>query len=192
MSIFSEHILKSLNDYKRLLRRYLSNSERESAIINLGIKRKSLKSDSDVILYNKALRVLEDIEYWSAKLNRVATEYSGIDEFYNYLKNYLSQYQVENNTVVNVNHRASCALVQAIQLIGLPEKALNSQAAKLENCIETIAKFCTKDQRRMLARALCDQKNEGKNIITTSSTLENFVRNNLEPANSDEPFYRSI
>src|SRR4051794_38688117 len=112
MSIFSEHILKLINDYKRLLRRYLSNSEREKTIISLGIKRKSLKYDNDVILYNKAHRVLSDIMYWSSKLNRVAGEYSGVDEFYQHLQNYLSNFRVEHNVVVHISQHASRALVQ--------------------------------------------------------------------------------
>lgn len=181
MSVFSEHILKSLNDYKRLLRRYLSNSDRDKAIINLGIKRKSLKFDSDVILYNKAHRVLSDIEYWSAKMNRMATEYSGIDEFYQYLKNYLSQYRVENNAVVHINQRVSCALVEAIQIISLPDSKLSeSRVLKLDDCIKTVATFGTKDQRVMLAKALRNQKSLGNTISIYSPTLDNFVRNHAE------------
>lgn len=180
MSIFSGHILKSLNDYKRLLRRYLSTTERGKAIINLGIKRKSLKFDSDVILYNKAHRVLKDIEYWSAKLNRVATEYSGIDEFYQYLSNYLSQYRVENNVIVHVNQRVSCALVQAIQIIALPHSELSdSNLLKLDDCIETVAQLGTKDQKTMLAKAL--RKSSADNRLNIySPTLDNFIKNNIE------------
>lgn len=186
MSIFSEHILKSLNDYKRLLRRYLSGTERDKAIIDLGIKRKSLKFDNDVILFNKAHRVLSDIEYWSSKLNRIATEYSGIDEFYQYLKKYLSQYRVENNMVVHVNQRVSCALVQAIQIISLPETNISdSNVLKLDDCIETVAKFGTKDQRIMLAKALREQIATMNSTNISSPTLDSFVKNYTESNSSD-------
>lgn len=177
MSIFSEHILKLLNDYKRLLRRYVSGVEREKAIINLGIKRKSLKFDNDVILYNKAHRVLKDIEYWTDKLNRTATEYSGIDEFYEHLESYLSNYRVDGNAVVHITQRVSCALVQAIQIISLPEAKLSdSNVSKLDDCIQTIAKFGTKDQRNMLAKALNKQRTHNNNANLFTPALDSFVK----------------
>ncbi|MBA2655195.1 MAG: hypothetical protein H0U71_09065 [Gammaproteobacteria bacterium] len=180
MSIFSEHILKLLNDYKRLLRRYLSTTEREKTIINLGIKRKSLRFDNDVILYNKAHRVVKDIEYWTAKLNRTATEYSGIDEFYQHLKSYLTHYRIENSSVVHVTQKVCCALVQAIQIISMtPSQLSETTVSKLDDCIQTIAKFGTKDQRTMLANALNKQRqDENPNLFTPA--LESFVKNHCD------------
>lgn len=158
MSIFSASIVKLVNDYKRLLRRYLPNSEREKAIINLGIKRKSLRFDNDVILYNKAHRILNDIEYWTEKTKRTAAEYSGVDEFYQHLKDCLSNYRVENSVVVHANQKASCALVQAIQLISSSEAdSSDTNASKLNDCILTVEKFGTPEERKMLAKALYDQ-----------------------------------
>jgi len=182
MSIFSEHVLKLLNDYKRLLRRYVTNTEREKTIINLGIKRKSLKFDNDVILYNKAHRVLQDIDYWREKLNRTATEYSGIDEFYEHLKNYLSQYRVEGNAIIHMTQKVSCALVQAIQIISLPASKLSdSSVLKLDDCIQTISKFGNKDQRIMLANALNKQRAQSLNTHLFTPALDSFVKNHCDP-----------
>lgn len=188
MSIFSEQVLKLLNDYKRLLKRYLATNERENTILKLGIKRKSLKSDNDVILFSKAHRVLEDIEYWSSKAIRVATEYSGVDEYYQHLKKYLENYQIENNAIVHVTQRVSCALVQAIQLIALPSS--DSNVSKLDDCISTVAKFGTKDQRVMLAKALHAQTTDTNSVTIYSPILDNFVKNNVEQVQSfeDQPF----
>jgi|688.fasta_scaffold634871_1 hypothetical protein len=181
MSIFSEHVLKMLNDYKRLLRRYVSSTERENTIINLGIKRKSLRFDNDVILYNKAYRVLQDIEYWTDKLNRNATEYSGIDEFYTHLKSYLTQYRADGNTIIHVSQQVSCALVQAIQIISLPESKLSDyNISKLDDCIQTIAKFGTKDQRNMLAKALNKQRTDTLNTNLVTPALDSFVKNHCD------------
>ena len=174
MSIFSEHILKFLNDYKRLLRRYISTPEREKTIINLGIKRKSLKFDNDVILFNKAHRVVKDIEYWTEKLNRSAAEYSGIDEFHQHLKSYLNNYRADNNMIVHVTQKVSCALVQAIQIISLSEIS-DANAAKLDDCIQTITKFGTDEQRIMLAKALNNQKAQSGSNFSTP-VLDNFVK----------------
>lgn len=191
MSIFSEHILKSLNDYKRLLRRYLSNNERDKAIINLGIKRKSLKFDNDVILFNKAHRVLSDIEYWSVQLNRTATEYSGIDEFYHYLKSYLNQYRIESNAIVHVNQKVSCALVQAIQIISLSKSEISDDdVSKLDDCIQTVAKLGTKDQRIMLAKALHNQQSEDSQWSIFTPTLDNFIKSHNDVVSCEESLVR--
>lgn len=187
MSIFSERILKSINDYKRLLKRYVSTADREKAIINLGIKRKSLRFDNDVILYNKAHRVLQDIQYWREKLNRTATEYSGIDEFYEYLKSYLSNYRIEGNIIVHITQRVSCALVQAIQIISLPESKLSdNNVSKLDDCIQTIAKFGSKDQRTMLAKALNKQRTTYSNPHLFTPALDSFVKNYCDTLQREE------
>lgn len=188
MSIFSEHILKLLNDYKRILKRHLSTKEREKTIIDLGLKRKSLKFDTDAILYNKAHRVLKDIEYWTAKYNHAATEYSGIDEFYSHLKKYLNNYRIDSSQIVHMTQQVSCALVKAIQLISLPDAMLcDSHTHKLDDCIQTVVKFGTKDQRIMLAKALHNQKNRTATIFTPA--LDNFVKNHYEYSPSrDEHF----
>jgi hypothetical protein len=180
MSIFSEQILKALNDYKRLLKRYVSSQERENAIIKIGIKRKSLKLDNDVILFNKAHRVLQDIEYWLKKLNRTGTEYSGITGFYQYLNACLSQYQVENNAIVHVTQKVSCALVQAIQLVSLPLSQLSdSHVSKLEECIHLITKFGTKEQHGMLANAVKQQKTNEVNS-NLPPALDKFIQNHCD------------
>jgi hypothetical protein len=178
MSVFSKYILKLLNEYKRLLKRYLPVKEQKKAIINLGIKRKSLKFDNDVIFYNKAHRVLKDIEYWKEQFNRTATEHSGIDNFYHYLKSYLSHYRIENGVIVHITQKVSCALVQAIQLISLPASKLNeNNVSKLNDCVHMISQFGSKDQQKMLAKAL-NPKNSDHNVRSLSPVLDNFVASN--------------
>lgn len=167
MSVFSDYILKLLNDYKRILKRYMSAEERENTIIELGLKRKSLKSDNDVILYNKAHRTLKNIEYWTSRSSHNATEHSGIDEFYQHLKNYLNDFRIENNQVVHMSQKVSCAIVQVIQLLALPATKLceNSNSNKLNSCIQTVAKFGTKEQRTLLANALQTQKVQNSTVF---------------------------
>jgi hypothetical protein len=131
-----------------------------------------LKFDNDAILYNKAQRVLSDIEHWTAKLDRTATEYSGVDEFYLHLKEYLSHYAVEKNAIVHVNQRVSCALVQAIQLIACAPLS-EQNTTKLEECIQTISKHGEKEQRIMLAKALHKTHNDIPQFH--SPIMDNFV-----------------
>lgn len=176
MSVFSDYILKLLNDYKRILKRYMSVEEREKTIIELGLKRKSLKSDNDAILYNKAHRTLKNIEYWTCRASHTATEHSGIDEFYQHLKKYLNDFRIENNFVVHMSQKVSCAIVQAIQLMALPVTKLseNSTSNKLNSCIQTVAKFGSKEQRIMLANALQTQKGRNSNIF--GPILDKFTK----------------
>jgi hypothetical protein len=153
MSTFSSNVLKLLNSYKRLLRRYVSPAEREKTIVGLGIKRKSLKLDNEVILYNKVQRVIKDIEYWIKKLNCNAVEYSGINEFYNHIKAYFDQYRVEKDKVIHITQKVSCALVHAIQIISMSTLS-DTHTSQLDNCIKTIIQFGTTDQKTMLANTL--------------------------------------
>jgi hypothetical protein len=175
MSIFSEYILKLLNEYKRVLKRYVSPSQREKTIIELGLKRKMLKFDSDVILYNKANRVLHDIENWTKNSINTATEYSGIDEFYQHIKNYLSEYRIEGNQIIHTSQKVSRALVQAIQLISLSHMKLSNQTTqKLEECVQTINHFGSKDQRILFAKAIIQQKNNYRDFGLVQ--LDNFMK----------------
>lgn len=176
MSVFSDYILKMLNDYKRVLKRYMSLEEREKTVIELGLKRKSLKSDNDVILYNKAHRALKNIEYWTSRSNHTATEYSGIDEFYQHLKRYLNDFRIDNNQVVHMTQKVSCAIVQAIQIMSLPDVKIseNNMTSKLNIYVQTVAKFGTKEQRTMLANALQTHKTRNNHLY--GPIFDNFSR----------------
>jgi hypothetical protein len=156
MATFSEHILKLLNDYKRLLKRHLSITEGRQAIIDLGLTHKSLKFDTDVILHNKARCVVKDIESREA-LDRITGEYSSIHKFYQHLISYLANYQIENDAVIHITQKVSCALVEAVQIVSITKSELSgNQTSRLDDCTKIIEKFGTQDQRTLLADLLID------------------------------------
>jgi oligoendopeptidase F len=187
MATFSERTLKLLNDYKRMiLKRYISPEERKQTINELGLKRKSLKFETDVILYNKAHRVLKNIENWTGKLGNTATEHSGIDEFYQHLKKFLNDFHIAHGRVVHITQAASRAVVQTIQVLSLPEPKLSKEAHKLDDLIQTIIKFGTSEHHAMLSKAMDEHKDSDSSIL--SPVLKNFTK---YQARVEEEFLRN-
>jgi hypothetical protein len=184
---FSEHTLKLLNDYKRMiLKRYLSTEERKQMMTKSGLNRKSLKFDTDVILYNKAKLVLKDIEDWTSKLGNTAMEHSGIDEFYQHLKKYLNDFHIADGRVVHTTREVSRAVVQTIQVLSLPEPKLSKEAHKLDALIQTIIKFGTNEHQAMLSKAIDEHKDSDSSIL--SPVLKNFSK---YQARGEEDFFRN-
>lgn len=148
--IFSNIILKAISDYKLLLRRTLPAKECSARIISMGIKRTQLRKIGDVALYNIALKIIEKLEEYVSHEGKENIFYSGAEEFLLYLKKLLNQYHIEGNRVTHATQSASCALVDAIQLISLPEhKHTIDIIEKLIKAIHTVVRYGSKDQLTM-------------------------------------------
>lgn len=175
MTFFSESMFKLLTEYKRVLKRYFKPEDRLIKIDDLELQRKLLKYADDIGLFHKAHRVLNDIEQWNNTTTNSPTEYSGIEEFYQHLKNQVNEYRLENGKLVNITQQASRAIVDAVQLMGLPEPQLTQPIAKkLDQCIYIVAKFGSKEQQDVFIKALKTQKNRLVNFFLP--LLNNFER----------------
>lgn len=143
--IFIETIARAISDYRFMLRRHLSQTERRKKLAELNLKDPTI-FDSPVKLFEVATRIVDDIEA-SVELPQSYYAYSGIAEFGKYLKEYLAKYEIENGRLVHCAQKASKAMIQAIQLIGLPEQRLNADtAAKLNNCSNQVVKYGSQEQ----------------------------------------------
>ena len=148
--IFSNIVLKAISDYKLLLRRILPARECSARIVSMGIKRTQLRNIDDVGLYNVVLRIVEKLEEYVEKEGKENIFYSGAEEFLRYLKKLLDEYHVDGNKVVHATQSASCAVVEAIQLITLPEhKHTIDVIEKLIKSIHTVARHGSKEQLAM-------------------------------------------
>jgi hypothetical protein len=176
MSVFSEIITKALNDYKLILKKNLSSSKKAAKLAALGLKRQQLKQANDVGLYKKAQQVLQDLEQ-SIEFpdDNTPSWYCGLHEFYKYLQAILADYYLQQNTVIHITQQSSRALVDAIQLMGLADKALDTQiAGKLDQCGQTVARFGSKEQQEKLAYAL--KLHKGRNTSFFLPLLDNFEK----------------
>lgn len=146
MSIFSETMTKAISDYRLLLRRYLDQVERMMKLQKLNLRDADLY-ESDLALYQTGKAIVADIETNMATGTQGYYSYSGVQQFCDYLKEYLDNYHIENDQVVHRAQKASRALIEAIQLAGLPREGLNEAVAKqLFDCNKAVAVFGSQEQ----------------------------------------------
>jgi len=121
-SIFVETISKAISDYRQLLRRHLSQSERMTKLMELNLKQPDYSNQ--VALYRTAQRIIQDIETNLDRGPKSYYTYSGVGNFGRYLKDFISNYIIEGQQVVHRAQKASRALLDSIQLISLPVERL--------------------------------------------------------------------
>lgn len=158
MSPFADKIRQFVYLYKQILKRYLPANAYENKVKTLHIKRKDLKNTNDVDLFHIANRLLHDIEFWLATKHLPASEYSGVQSFQQYIKDFIHGYTISQDKVINLNQNASKAAINAIQLLNQPPSA--KTAEKLQENILTLRQFGNQDQIEMLMKAL--QKRAGE------------------------------
>lgn len=166
MSIFAETIVRAISDYRLLLRRYLSQSERMMKLHRL--KLRDLDAyEADLALYQAAKAIVADIEENMKMPNQSYYSYSGIQQFCVFLKEYLDNYHLENDRVVHRAQKASRALIKAIQLSTLPHDRLNDSIAKqLFDCNKTIVCFGSQEQWELQMQTLARQKENNPGFYT--------------------------
>lgn len=163
MSIFSITIKKAIQDYRFLLRRYLPQAERMTKLQKLRLKKKDTY-ESDFSLYQAASNIVADIEKNMLNADQGYYSYSGIEQFCQYLKDYLNDYMVENGVVIHRTRNASRALLHAIQLASTPREQLDERIAKkLFESSKEIVQYGTPEQFDLYSQALesCQAKNPG-------------------------------
>jgi len=154
MSIFAETVTKAIADYRYLLRRHLGQVERVTKLQQLHLK-DAATYKTDLALYNAAQAIITDIEKNMTQSKPGYYSYSGIDQFAQYLKEYLDDYLVEGDEVVHRARKASRALLKAIQLSALPSARLDEKTAKqFFDCNKTVAEFGSGEQYRLHAEML--------------------------------------
>ena len=172
MSIFSETMKKTINIYRSMLRKYLPQAERVNKLNELNLKNPQLY-ENEVALFRTGWAIINDIERHLDKSTYGYYSYSGVGSFASYLKNFLENYELDGNRVIHRSQKASNALIEAIQLLGLPKEKLTTEIAdKLSKCNKVLATCGSEEQQEL-------HKN----------TLRNAIRKQHEQNSS---FYRSI
>ena len=166
MSIFSETMVKAIADYRLLLRRYLNQVDRMTKLRALNLKDPDLH-ESDIALYHAGEAIIADMEENMVTHVHGYYAYSGIQEFCNYLKEYLSNYFIENEQVVHRAQKASRALLESIQLTTLPREKLSDQIAKqLLQCNKTVVVMGSKEQCELQLEVLTRQQSQNPGFYT--------------------------
>ncbi len=161
MSPFSIKTRSYINDYKKILRRHVTQSTYAAKVRTLHIKRQELRHLSDVDLFHIANRILYDIESWLVNQNISASEYSGIDEFHKNIKKHISAHQFDNDKITQPDQQASRAIVESVQLLCMPLSEKTS--ALLKKNITLIHKIGAADYLDKLSEALYKKNMEMNN-----------------------------
>ena len=161
-TLFIETVRKAVFSYRQLLQRHLDREQRRAKLEALGL-RGEVNFDSDVVLLGLANAIVDDIE-----ANMGSTKeggcyaYSGVETFKDYLKQFISDYEVEGDSVVHRGQRASRSLLEAIQLLGLPSTQLTPVILKkLRSCNKVLADYADERQTEQYRSALINDRQEG-------------------------------
>jgi hypothetical protein len=172
---FSERILKAISEYKLILRKNMPTLEASSKIRSSGLKRMQLRDADDLSLFDIANKIVKDLEDYVVRENKAANYYSGAEEFLRHLKNILDDYRVEDNKVVNITHKTACAVMDAIQLVALPESKLSTEAIeKIRKCVAIISKYGDREQIDLLKKAVKVNKERLMNFVQQCGDVLNF------------------
>ena len=127
MSLFAQNVAQAIADYRLYLRKSkdVDQASRVAKLTRLHLKDVNVYSD-DIVLFNTAHAILSDIRETIDIPEQGYYSYSGIAKFYQFLNDYLADYEVEGERVVHRAQRASRAILEAIQIInGKPAHVLN-------------------------------------------------------------------
>lgn len=183
MSIFSETMTKAISDYRLLLRKHLHQVERMMKLQKLNLRNSDIY-ESDLTLYETGKAIVADIEMNMAMSTSGYYSYSGVQQFCLYLKEYLSNYHIENDQVVHRAQKASRALIEAIQLAALPSEGLNESVAKqLVECNKAVANFGSQEQCELQLQMLARQQANNPGFYTRIIVhLESLMSNRCSEA----------
>lgn len=170
MATFSKTISTALNYYKGIVRKNYETKDANEHIKQLKLKRRQIQNANDITLYNMAWNVVKHIEGQIATQATNPSWHFGVADFMNYLQNTLNEYKIENNRVVHVGRKASAAILEVIQHIGLPKHQINPQ--QLDNCIKVVAQYGSTEQHEMLKKVLV--KNMDKHVGLLDTLLQRF------------------
>ena len=177
MSVFVQTATQIINDYKRLLSKLVSaTTDRQDRLKTMRLKRKDLRSSTEVDLYIKIKDIIADLENWQRKSTRESLEYSGLENFIEHVKSSFNEFRLtSSNKVVHGRQKASCALIEAVQLMSMPDPKLTSDLyERLDQCSQIIAKFGTQDQQIAYNKAL--QVHRERNASFFHPLVDSFKR----------------
>lgn len=164
MESFSEFVLRTISDYKLFVRKNFSAREAAAKIKVLGLKRMQLRNSDDLHLFAIGTKIIDELERYVNNQDRTVTNtcYFGADEFLRHLKSIMSEYCIEDGKVIHTSKAASRAMIEAIQLVTLPEHQFTLEILeKLNKCINLVAKYGSMEHITLLNSAI---KKNKKNI----------------------------
>ena len=149
MSMFAETIAQAIADYRLYLRKSknVDQATRVAKLAKLNLKEVNIYS-GDVILYKTASSILDDIRESIDIPEQGYYSYSGISKFYQFLSEFMSNYDLDEDIVIHRAQRASRSILEAVQIInGKPAHLLNDSIKhQVYSCHEIIVNYGSEEQ----------------------------------------------
>ncbi len=152
MTDFRSVILKLIGDYKNIIKKELTTANFSAFLKHMKLKRSYLRDMSDVELYRVSLNIVSDLKgrYDKPKFKATSVNhYSGVSGFIKYLENVLEQYCIDGNKVVNLGHRVSVVLLNAIQMINNQKENDIVKIEQLRDYANIISIYGNDEQKRI-------------------------------------------
>lgn len=162
MSTFSINITKLLDEYKSILRKMLPLKEANAKIYRLKLVNKQLSQvTKDITLYKIAHNVISDANKLTKELANHQSYSFKLFDYAEQLKNTLNDFCIEDEKVIHPKQEASRRILEAIQLLSLPNTKINSALLeRIKTCTEAVSKYGSPEQCEQLAALI---KNKSSN-----------------------------
>lgn len=148
-SVFAETVVEYISDYRTVLRKSLPQAERMLRLKRLNLKSITVYSD-DVELYNTSIQILEDIDANGKIPEQGYYSYSGLQNFQEKLRTFITQYAIVDKKVINRSQYTSTLLLDVIQMINTPGlQQADELQHKLLECNILIVYHGSNEQRQL-------------------------------------------
>lgn len=149
MSIFSEKAIAIINDYRQLLKKFMTRTERVQKLLELRLNRRS-PDEPDMDLYKTIQSILEDVRARLQSGPAGYYSYSGLYSFYDHVQASMQDYALTRGHIVHRTQAASRALLEAFQMLSSASSSKNPQDAlvfnRFQECNSTLAHFASDEQ----------------------------------------------
>jgi len=175
-SNFHDLMCKTLLEFKLIINRHLPKQQEKEIITQLKLRRKHIQAANDIMLFRIAQNVLTHLDNILTREIDVPSWYSGIEEFRHYLKKILTTYKTINNRkVVHGSQMAANSIIQALQLLSLPNDRFNDQVKeKLFRHGRIISQYGDENQHKHYSNVLRQKFHETPNLYL--SLMKDFQR----------------
>jgi hypothetical protein len=170
MCDFSNFILKIISEYKALLRRHFTAQEVTKKIRRLKLNRMCIRDTNNLSLFYIGEKIIKDLEKYVATRyeNRTSSTsfYFGAEEFLKHFKRGMAEYCVADDSVIHTKKAASCAMVEAIQLLDTPESEMNMEVCtKLDRCLGLVVEHGTPEVVEFVKKTIRSNKRSIERFI---------------------------
>ena len=146
MSVFSEKAISVINDYRQLLKKFMTRTERAEKLVELQLNNR-LPTEPDLDLHRTTQHIAHDVKIRLDGSANGYYSYSGFYSFYEHVMSILNEYTIIGARLMHKTQAASCALLEAVQLLSTsPEKYDDKTYDRFHHCNSLLSRFASDEQ----------------------------------------------